>query len=733
MNYEIKGEFMNLNTVLKIKTSDDLMKFLKSEINFNISDSNYEQNYILENWAFIGNDESNASTIDMLENGEKGIVERLTNAIDSVIEKSKNDVNLINPKKSSEVIKQAFPDYYKNYKDVINGLANQNWAYDAADKVFLVVNDGSRKSTPTIDVIDLGTGIVGSDFPDTILSLHKGNKIKESQSYTIGAFGQGGSTSLAFTFATLIISKFNGIYYFTIVSKFKIKGMKNHSYLYLKLNNDIIQLESDFLEVEDLYLNSFVNSQNGTLVRMIDSQISIKYRERDISKPRMLGDYLNIEMFAVGFPIKMVENRQYFLDETNKRQNRYIYGSKFKLLTSKKNLFKDYSGTIELLHNGFNYSVPYYIILPTEREDWSNDNVCKIKFQEFNLHEKPIIFTVNGQYINGEANTRINNRGINFLKYRLLVHIDLDFLGYEKYQFFTTDRSKIRSTDITEGFLEKLINLIVNNPKIIEINDLIGQMQLERGLDAEELSEIAKAIKEQYLDYLKPIGKKRFIERENIKSEISQQEYKDFIQDLLITNTRDEYFKNNIVRLILKTDAYEDINHSAKIDLFINSKQYYPSKINYLNGRIQYILDDLIPGEYSIQAIMFGDLSEIKSNIYNFTISNLKEDNTDEISTNQLDISVEQIKDAELIVDLVNDPIRKKIKLLLCLSHEKMDEIYAPLTEDRIKKLKKDIILPVSLITMFNEDLYQTMEPDKKNDFIKKFVKVQVRTTDLLK
>ena len=63
-------EVFNANTV---KDIDELIKLIESK---------YETE-----WIPIGNNESNHSTFQMLERGENGIIERLTNAIDAVIEK----------------------------------------------------------------------------------------------------------------------------------------------------------------------------------------------------------------------------------------------------------------------------------------------------------------------------------------------------------------------------------------------------------------------------------------------------------------------------------------------------------------------------------------------------------------------------------------------------------------------------------------------------------------------
>ena len=45
---------------------------------------------VSSNWKFLGNSSSNGSTVQMLKTGEKGLIERITNAIDAVIEKQKD-------------------------------------------------------------------------------------------------------------------------------------------------------------------------------------------------------------------------------------------------------------------------------------------------------------------------------------------------------------------------------------------------------------------------------------------------------------------------------------------------------------------------------------------------------------------------------------------------------------------------------------------------------------------
>ena len=218
-------------------------------------------------------------------------------------------------------------------QDVMNDSANRSIAKDAEDQVILVVNDGSRSNKPTIDIIDKSTGLLGSEFDKTILSINHGNKLSRDKSYLIGAFGQGGSTSLPFTYATIIMSKKDNQISFTIIKSVELTDFKNIVYVYMTINGLIPEVDFSNFESEDKYLNDFINnSDSGTIVRMVESEISKRFRDNEVTKPGMLGDYLNTELFNVGLPVKVIENRESYKGNVH-LQNRYIYGSQLKLKT----------------------------------------------------------------------------------------------------------------------------------------------------------------------------------------------------------------------------------------------------------------------------------------------------------------------------------------------------------------------------------------------------------------
>ena len=196
----------------------------------------------------MGNNSSNSSSINGLKGGKKGLIERITNAIDTVIEKYKSNYRL-KPKYTSEVIKKAFPEYWELIKDK-NSITKLN-AKDAKDKVFLVVNDDSKSNKPTFDIIDTDIGINDENFENTILSIAKGNKFSEDKNYLIGAFGQGGSTSLPFASSTIILSKYKTKFFFIIAKYVELLDYRIGAYVFLKSNDKMTELSNDIVQSDE--------------------------------------------------------------------------------------------------------------------------------------------------------------------------------------------------------------------------------------------------------------------------------------------------------------------------------------------------------------------------------------------------------------------------------------------------------------------------------------------------
>ncbi len=732
--YNIRGlgdkNMFDLNEILNIYKASDVDSFIKKLTGYTLEEKNLNYNNISRYWKFLGNNSSNGSSINILKRGEKGIIERITNAIDAVIEKQKIKNNIVGASSASNIIKKAFPRYYDNFSNLSKGTHFKVQTFDAADQVILAANDATGTTKITFDVIDQGIGISGKNFPQTILSLNAGNKLSREKAYLIGAFGQGGSTSLPFTYATIIISKQNNHYYFTVIKEVELSDYKNSCYVYLTIDDEIPEANlEDQMDNESSYLTTFIKSESGTLVRMVETDISKEYRTNDIAKEHMLINYIDTNLFNIGLPVKIVDNRANFKDNTS-NQNRYAHGT-FARLQNSKYVKKDLSGTLKVEVNNQTYNIDYYIILPDDESKWGSASESKQIFQRLNVTEDPIIYTVNGQTITSESFNKFKNAtGLNFLQYRLLIVINLDVLGMEKYKFFTSDRSRIRETDKTRGFLDEVFKAIKNIDELKEINRLISEKAVAHDVDNTITKEIGDRVKSKYNRLLKTGGLVSTSKSVSHVKPTIDEDYMHEIQELTILNDNNQYYKDQAINIYLKTGAQKHTNEDALIYMLINDTNNYSFSASYMNGRIRYTLDGgaLKPGLHQIQFQYYkGNKLCLESNIASIKIL---ENNTPSTESKEdkkiLDLHIHQLEESELICDIVKNESDKKIDVYLCLNSDQMKaEIFGFSTSDeKINEIKAKIIEPICLFALFMDKAYDSIEKvEDKNKIILDFSK----------
>ena len=718
---------MKLSKVLNLYTYEDVKNFVKENSAIAIDESSeYEINLIEDGFRPLNDNQMNAGSIDLLEDGEKGIVERITNSIDSFIERTVVEKNIRAPKNVDSVIKKGFPEYHKSMKE------NYKLSSEVKNKVFLVAQNGTKTNLPTIDVMDLGTGIHGSKFSDTILSLHSGNKTTKDKNHLIGAFGQGGSTSLSFCKATLIISKYQNIYYFTIVVRIHLKTLKNYTYFYFVKDKTVFEVENDLVNSDEKHINALLNSESGTLIRMIDMDMSLGLRQSAFTDPSKMMDYISTELFEISIPVTVIENRREFKSYGEKNLLRNIRGSKIKIHRS-KNLFKrEFSGSFEVKVESDVLNVDYYAILPSKEDEWASDSAAKAVYKTFNHHEKPIIFTVNGQYIDGEHFTKLKNKGLSFLNHRLIIHVKLDQLGNKKQGLFMSNRSKIKKSNYVNKLIDQVVYQASINSDILKLNTIISDKSIDRDIDI-DVEGLEKELKDIYNELLTADKPKRFRPRSSVKPRPQNlDDLNDYIDELVITNAKQEFYKNETIRIILKTNANKFINKTTKINGFINDKHYSDWEVSYMNGRIQYNIQNLKPGEYNLNFISFGlgkDESDIEvtSNLYSFFVLDEKIPIEDQSKSRNLDIEIIKVKDKDYIIDISKNDSDKKILINVCLNNKLLDAIVIGKNSSEIEQMKASLINPMALYALLLDDFYEKQDLDLKNklllDYCKTFIK----------
>jgi hypothetical protein len=156
-------------------------------------------------WKPVGDNDNNLAIINLGSDPAAGVIERTTNAIDAIIE--------------HEWIQRGQPPYILSPRAAVekwwgikggqlSNLAGDELRGDYAElakKVQIVLRDSDRPDKPTVDIRDYGIGLRAEEFKESILSLNKNRKLRKL--FLAGAFGQGGSTALAYSPFTVIFSR----------------------------------------------------------------------------------------------------------------------------------------------------------------------------------------------------------------------------------------------------------------------------------------------------------------------------------------------------------------------------------------------------------------------------------------------------------------------------------------------------------------------------------------------
>ena len=155
-------------------------------------------------WEPVGGRKNNLATINIGTDPAAGVTERITNAIDAVLEKEwklqKEPLDIRTPRKASELWFNIEEGKISKIKDPYDKRLK-----DLSDKINVTLYDSGKDSKPTVEIRDKGIGLEPEQFSKTILDLNGNNKI--GKLHLMGAYGQGGSTALSYNDLTIIMSK----------------------------------------------------------------------------------------------------------------------------------------------------------------------------------------------------------------------------------------------------------------------------------------------------------------------------------------------------------------------------------------------------------------------------------------------------------------------------------------------------------------------------------------------
>lgn len=450
-------------------------------------------------WIPVGEKADNIATINMGTDPAAGLTERITNAIDAVLElewhKQGKPTDVDSPRMAAQ---QWFNIPDGKLSNIEN--ASERSIQDLAKKIRVTLMDSEKDNQPTVEIRDMGIGLTSEQFKTTILSLHGGNKLHKL--YLMGAYGQGGSTALSFSNFSIIISKPSignvtnmGKVSFTIVriNHGKVGYDKQPWYEYCIDPKTKLPLT---FEVDDkIFLP-------GTLVRHIGMDIN-KYAVKITGPTNSLWYLAHHFLFDAVLPYTISGERAKDLNkDTEKVENRIVLGNNRRLSRGggDDRELTQYKREATLTFRDGKVTIYYWVLTLEGEKPWE-------RIKNYTLASQPIIITFNGQKQGQLPNYLIkNDLKLPFLEKYLVVQIECDQLDSEsKRHLFSTTRESLRDTTILDELKKITIDTLNADDNLQRLDKERKDRYLKKD-ETEAVDKLRKRLATRINAYLKGSG-----------------------------------------------------------------------------------------------------------------------------------------------------------------------------------------------------------------------------------
>lgn len=502
-------------------------------------------------WEDVGNRRNNLATINIGTDPASGVTERITNAIDAILEKewklNGEPSDFRSPRRASEEWFQIDSGKLSKIKS-----ARDKKIEDISDKVQVTLYDSGSESKPTVQIRDKGIGLEPEQFSKTILDLNGNNKI--GKLYLMGAFGQGGSTALAYNNLTVIISKpfFSNKkkVAFTIVriNQGDIDKDKHEWYEYMveKSTGQPFTIEVD----DDLF-------EPGTLVRHIMMDLG-KYKGKITTPSNSLWYLAHNYLFDPIIPFTISDRRN------GRTENRTVTGNN-RLLSFTENL--EYRNEASLTFKNGKVTL-YWWVLNTLGQD------PRDRIKHYVSVSNPIIITFNGQKQGTLGNGLIKkDLKLPYLDRYLIVHIESDYLDNDsKRQLFSSTRESLKATSIVDELYKLTVDTLDADDELKRLDKERKQRYFTKN-DTQVIDSLKKRLATRINSYLQSSGSGTTVTTTSVGEsspttklpEIPFEDPPTFFE--ITSQSPKEVYQNKSFSIKFKTDAHP--NYFAKAETFV--------------------------------------------------------------------------------------------------------------------------------------------------------------------
>lgn len=423
-------------------------------------------------WRPVGDKRNNTGPIGAAGDPARALFERVTNAIDAVIERAFQE-HAGKPGCSSP--REAVQAWFAVPTAGLHKMADAAARKLAQEAVTLVLHPGEGPGKRTVDVIDHGTGLTQAQMPVTILSLNAENKLDKF--HLSGAFGQGGSATLSSSELTLIASQSvsnPGTVAFTVVKFSPPAGLKLGSYVYLTVGGEV------------LTTHKVPHGFASTLVRHYGYDLDAY---KGALGPNSVYGRAQGILFDPVLPF-WFDNRVHDYRRTIKGSRTALNGARAegdpdaKLSHSSPIFYTDLGDYGQL-------GIEYWVLEPSTK---SAPN------KAFVNGTRPIILSINGQ-THAEWSSTILRKDAELmhLASRMVVHLDCNRLSADaKRVLFVSNREESRKNAVQGLLLKELLEALAADTKLDELEQLArvaGTKEKDEHAEKEIRREVARMLK----------------------------------------------------------------------------------------------------------------------------------------------------------------------------------------------------------------------------------------------
>ncbi len=436
----------------------------------------------LYTWRPVGDNEANYGLINIGSDPGQALIERVTNAIDGVIEREA----LRNLGKRKRVTIPASPrEAVELWFGVPGGrvanLGDPAKRQPLADNVVVTLLEGDHKRRPSVMIRDLGVGLTPSLIPTTILSLSGTNKIDKL--YLAGAYGQGGSTVLAFSpDGALIVSRRQpdllavgeaDLVAVTLARYEELDPAKNkngrYAYLVTK-NRDVPHIPARVLEA----------FEPGTSVVHFNLGID-RYSARMTQLTGSLWWLLQNALFDPVLPIWAEDARPSLLGG-KERERRTIAGNYTRLTDDRRDRIEHSDSVdVHLDHDTGSTVVKVNYWVVRSKDDAGSGQPIDAYVDPY----QPIAYTYFGQaHGTDERRFTAERLQLPYLAKFLIIQVELDhLLPAARRELLSSTRDRLKRTPFFYEMRERICAALAEDEELIRLNDMRKEELLSRHSD----------------------------------------------------------------------------------------------------------------------------------------------------------------------------------------------------------------------------------------------------------